>query len=391
MKRKTRIEPEIEKEAWKLLCGSIVDYCVTPVGTLAVANPIDKLSLNYDQVFIRDFASESSIVASKKRRYIEYAISHIEWNQPATKFRCDNKFMGDLTLFAKVTQCFCSTISSNIEICSWVSLLSSYFIGYPSQDHMCSSHFLIMLHLQLKSEKVKCQMEYMESIKNLEETWINNQPNMELMALVMAVIVERFGALDSVAKNNIYGNPMLQRPTRRLGRLLAYFCDRMICLTLSRSVGSYSSGCSGGLEQSSTALAYMPHEETNGPRNLKDHGLAIQVMIERNELQDEASTLQNQISVLKSMIKERTIQANLDLNEPAIETQETQLPQYFPQDIIRLPSGDPVLNTVFVIPTCQNVQINPQPVSNVSKPNPRYPTASDSWPFQLLKKPSQKL
>ena len=61
MKRKTRIEPEIEKEAWKLHCGSIVDYCITPVGTLVAANPIDKLSLNYDQVFICDFASEFSI------------------------------------------------------------------------------------------------------------------------------------------------------------------------------------------------------------------------------------------------------------------------------------------------------------------------------------------
>ncbi|PWA77712.1 basic helix-loop-helix (bHLH) DNA-binding superfamily protein [Artemisia annua] len=115
------------------------------------------------------------------------------------------------------------------------------------------------------------------------------------------------------------------------------------------------------------------------------------VTIERNELQDEASTLQNQISVLKSMIKEHTVQTNLDLNAPAIETQEPQLPQYFPQDIIRLPSGDPVLNPVFVIPPCQNIQINPQPVSNVSKPNPRYPTPSDSWPFQLLEKPSQEV
>ncbi|GKF14310.1 hypothetical protein Tco_0055772, partial [Tanacetum coccineum] len=106
------------------------------------------------------------------------------------------------------------------------------------------------------------------------------------------------------------------------------------------------------------------------------------------ELQDETSTLQNQISELKSMIKERTVQTNLDLNAPAIETQE---PQLFPQDIIRLPSGDPVLNPVFVIPTCHNVQINPQPVSNVSKPNPRYPTPSDSWPFQLLEKPSQEV
>lgn len=54
-KKETRIESEIEKEAWKLLRGSIVDYCGTPVGTLAAADPADKLPLNYDQVFIRDF------------------------------------------------------------------------------------------------------------------------------------------------------------------------------------------------------------------------------------------------------------------------------------------------------------------------------------------------
>lgn len=125
-----------------------------------------------------------------------------------------------------------------------------------------------------------------------------------------------------------------------------------------------------------------------------------QVMVEKNELQDETSTLQNQISELKSIIKERSVQSNLDLNAPAIESQEPQLPQYFPHEIIRLPSGDPLINPVFVIPTCHNVQVHPQqdsslvignkPVSNVSKPNPRYPTPSDSWPFQLLEKPSQE-
>nr|XP_043626572.1 alkaline/neutral invertase A, mitochondrial-like [Erigeron canadensis] len=46
---------EIEKEAWTLLRGSIVDYCGSPVGTVAAADPADKLPLNYDQVFIRDF------------------------------------------------------------------------------------------------------------------------------------------------------------------------------------------------------------------------------------------------------------------------------------------------------------------------------------------------
>ncbi|KAI3686492.1 hypothetical protein L1987_80170 [Smallanthus sonchifolius] len=123
------------------------------------------------------------------------------------------------------------------------------------------------------------------------------------------------------------------------------------------------------------------------------------VTVERNELQDETCTLQKQINELKSMIKERTVQTNLDLNAPAIESQEPQLPTYFPPEMIRLPAGDPVLNPVFVIPACHDVQVHTQPdtgmgnkrVSNVSKPYPRYPTSSDSWPFQLLEKPSQEV
>lgn len=46
---------EIEKEAWQLLRGAIVNYCGNPVGTVAASDPADKQPLNYDQVFIRDF------------------------------------------------------------------------------------------------------------------------------------------------------------------------------------------------------------------------------------------------------------------------------------------------------------------------------------------------
>ncbi|KAK9673369.1 hypothetical protein RND81_12G163300 [Saponaria officinalis] len=48
-------ESEIEKEAWRLLRNAVVTYCNSPVGTLAANDPNDKLPLNYDQVFIRDF------------------------------------------------------------------------------------------------------------------------------------------------------------------------------------------------------------------------------------------------------------------------------------------------------------------------------------------------
>ncbi|KAK4796377.1 hypothetical protein SAY86_028703 [Trapa natans] len=46
---------EIEKEAWKLLRSAVVNYYGAPVGTVAANDPADKQSLNYDQVFIRDF------------------------------------------------------------------------------------------------------------------------------------------------------------------------------------------------------------------------------------------------------------------------------------------------------------------------------------------------
>lgn len=48
-------ETDVEKQAWKLLRDSVVSYCGNPVGTMAAKDPGDKMPLNYDQVFIRDF------------------------------------------------------------------------------------------------------------------------------------------------------------------------------------------------------------------------------------------------------------------------------------------------------------------------------------------------
>lgn len=55
LKTKAGEESQIEKEAWRLLQNVVVTYCGSPVGTLAANDPNDKLPLNYDQVFIRDF------------------------------------------------------------------------------------------------------------------------------------------------------------------------------------------------------------------------------------------------------------------------------------------------------------------------------------------------
>ncbi|KNA16418.1 hypothetical protein SOVF_089200 [Spinacia oleracea] len=45
----------IEEEAWALLRESVVNYCGSPVGTIAANDPTSSDALNYDQVFIRDF------------------------------------------------------------------------------------------------------------------------------------------------------------------------------------------------------------------------------------------------------------------------------------------------------------------------------------------------
>ncbi|KAM7522492.1 hypothetical protein LguiA_012394 [Lonicera macranthoides] len=45
----------IEDEAWDLLRASMVYYCSNPIGTIAANDPSDSNTLNYDQVFIRDF------------------------------------------------------------------------------------------------------------------------------------------------------------------------------------------------------------------------------------------------------------------------------------------------------------------------------------------------
>lgn len=48
-------ESALEKEAWNLLRAAVVNYCGSPIGTVAANDPSDTTPLNYDQVFLRDF------------------------------------------------------------------------------------------------------------------------------------------------------------------------------------------------------------------------------------------------------------------------------------------------------------------------------------------------
>ncbi|KAL8533266.1 hypothetical protein ACS0TY_009597 [Phlomoides rotata] len=49
------IPQSLEDEAWELLKESVVNYCGSPVGTVAAKDTTDSNVLNYDHVFIRDF------------------------------------------------------------------------------------------------------------------------------------------------------------------------------------------------------------------------------------------------------------------------------------------------------------------------------------------------
>ncbi|ERN13132.1 hypothetical protein AMTRI_Chr11g93660 [Amborella trichopoda] len=48
-------ESAVEREAWDLLQAAMVNYCGSPIGTIAANDPTDPSILNYDQIFIRDF------------------------------------------------------------------------------------------------------------------------------------------------------------------------------------------------------------------------------------------------------------------------------------------------------------------------------------------------
>lgn len=70
-------ESHVEKQAWKLLKDAVVTYCGNPVGTVAANDPGDKLPLNYDQVFIRDFVpSALAFLLKGDTEIVKYFLLH---------------------------------------------------------------------------------------------------------------------------------------------------------------------------------------------------------------------------------------------------------------------------------------------------------------------------
>lgn len=117
------------------------------------------------------------------------------------------------------------------------------------------------------------------------------------------------------------------------------------------------------------------------------------VTIEKNELLEDNSALDAQIKKLQSEIEERENSSNSGYSQsngltPASEDQVTMPPLHNSSD------STSVLGPIYVMPLHPNSQVYPSPysetntsmVSSVSRPQPRYPSSSDSWPLHILTK-----
>ena len=79
---------EVEKEAWRLLERAVVNYCGSPVGTVAADDPASATNkLNYDQVFIRDFVpSALAFMMKGECEIVRNFLLHTLQLQVRTKF-----------------------------------------------------------------------------------------------------------------------------------------------------------------------------------------------------------------------------------------------------------------------------------------------------------------
>lgn len=119
-----------------------------------------------------------------------------------------------------------------------------------------------------------------------------------------------------------------------------------------------------------------------------------QITTEKNELLEETSTLDVEIKKLRREIDERATRSNLDVSG-SHNNATTQLPEdhvAFPL-VVHASESTPAVRPVFVVPLHHEsqgfnspfTQVDlPKVPSSVSKPRPRYPSSSDSWPSQIL-------
>ncbi|KAL0364697.1 UNVERIFIED_CONTAM: Transcription factor [Sesamum angustifolium] len=125
------------------------------------------------------------------------------------------------------------------------------------------------------------------------------------------------------------------------------------------------------------------------------------VTVEKNELQDENSALEAQIGKLRTELKSRVSELQLDLNTVPPEYQSQEPASHISDGALMFPLTQPghpqaqTVNPLRLAALCPNIQacpeignegITPRHISVVSKPHARYPTPADKWPSQLLEK-----
>lgn len=121
-----------------------------------------------------------------------------------------------------------------------------------------------------------------------------------------------------------------------------------------------------------------------------------QMTIEKDELNEEKCALEAQIENLQTEINEtiRSQTTNIDnITSPPQLTEDhlrTSIHDYASSSAA---ATGPVLvvplhNDIQMYSTAENAEATHNPPSNVSRPRPRYPSPSDSWPSHVLNMPS---
>ncbi|KAJ6791832.1 transcription factor bHLH47-like [Iris pallida] len=113
------------------------------------------------------------------------------------------------------------------------------------------------------------------------------------------------------------------------------------------------------------------------------------VTMEKNELKDENTALGADIARLQDELRER-LQSDPVWHDRSTTTPFPTLPQ---ATSTPLPTAQPSVASIYVVPLQQDLQAfrepsadpsPPKPPTQVMRPHARYPTPSDSWPLQVL-------
>ncbi|KAK1432859.1 hypothetical protein QVD17_09761 [Tagetes erecta] len=140
-----------------------------------------------------------------------------------------------------------------------------------------------------------------------------------------------------------------------------YMNDLFFELTKALESASQNSGKSSALTETIRIIQDLKAQvESLKKENLVLLAESQYIAVEKDELKEENNAIEGHIKKLQSQIDERA-------HSESLWTQ----------------GCNPVAGSVFVLPI-QNDSVTKQHVPIVSKPHARYPSPSDSWPFNIL-------